>query len=386
MIPNFNSNYLLPEGIHECSGLEFIDFFCFNDYRESFRKSIADIFDWATESGAIFIIFGGSFVTKAHEPNDIDCLIVFRDDTNLPRRNEMLTIDAMKIDIQVCSIKYPNVIDSFLHLFMTKASGEKVGVIQVNLTSTNKTWEIKHYPSDIEYEIIQRAYIGRHFIDHYDSNGVIVTIHGLMTDAKWNNDLAPLISSKNWIFAPYSYTEDNGIDLLRNKKKRDKVVDEFREWLFALNGIYKKPISIIAHSFGTYIIAAYISGFKDTPPVSLNCLILTGSIITTNFDWNIYRGTHVARVLNEKSPKDEYVKWMPTIDWLTKDALFGTSGVDGFIHKSEILLETDNNIFKHNNVIKKDVIEGYWLPYLYLNKDIWYTEFIKNRKRNKQDI
>lgn len=45
-------------------------------------------------------------------------------------------------------------------------------------------------------------------------------------------------------------------------------------------------ISVIAHSFGTYIIGAYLAGFEDKPPVNFETIILTGSILSEEYDWD----------------------------------------------------------------------------------------------------
>ena len=131
---------------------------------------------------------------------------------------------------------------------------------------------------------------------------------------------------------------------------------------------YNAPISVIAHSFGTYILTSYINGFDEVLPVKFNSIILTGSIVNTNFDWNTCRGNKVARVRNEIAPNDQWVKWMPETKWLPLDPLFGKSGTEGFINDSEILTQPKNDIFDHNNVIKKDVITQIWMPYLNANK------------------
>lgn len=374
MIPQFEKDGNLPKGIHLCSGSEFIDQFCFNEYRKGLTKSIADIFDWSFVKYATRIFIGGSFVTNNPEPNDIDCLVVFYDDNSIPHRSEMLTIASTKFDIQCCSEQSPEIIDNFLYLFMHSRIMNEVGVIEVDLRGSGNKWEIRHYPDEDTYKIIQRAYINRHYVDHYKPNGVVVTVHGLLSTAKWNTEIAPAVTSQNWIFAPYVY-DDNTPDLLVNPKKRAYVVDAFREWLYDINQRYHEaPVSVIAHSFGTYIIGAYVNGFEEFLPVQLNCIILTGSILSTQYDWDKHRGAKIARVLNEIAPNDQWVKHMPKLQWIDKDPLFGNSGVEGFTNKSSILTERKSDIFDHNNVIKRDVIEKYWLPFLMTNRNASYIE------------
>lgn len=103
---------------------------------------------------------------------------------------------------------------------------------------------------------------------------------------------------------------------------------------------------------------------------------MTGSIINKNFNWNKHRGVKVARVLNEIAPNDQYVTFMPN-NWFKvfkKNELMGSSGVEGFSIESDILTQTTSTIFTHNNVIKRDVIEAKWMPYLNVNKEAYIRE------------
>ncbi len=388
MIPGFTKKGALPSGIHLCTGQEYIDRMCFNQYRKGFEKSICDIFDWAKYKGAQHLFIGGSFNTDTKEPYDIDCLITFQSEKDIPHKSEMLTISSMKFDVLFCAESAREVIDTFLFLFKHSRMQEEVGVVQIDLYDIKDEWKIRHYPDDESYEVIKQAYIGRYFIDHYEPNGILVTVHGLLSNAKWNADIAPIASSQNWVFAPFLY-DTNTPDVLINSKKRRQVVNEFRDWIHDIHEKYPYPVSIIAHSFGTYIIGAYISGFEEFLPVQLNTIILTGSILTKEFDWDAFKGCKVARVLNEIAPNDQWVQHMPKVKWFDKDPLYGNSGVVGFSKKSDILKERKSNIFNHNNVIKKDIIDKFWLPFLMANKDAYHFEgaqYFKRKysKSNKQ--
>lgn len=61
---------------------------------------------------------------------------------------------------------------------------------------------------------------------------------------------------------------------------------------------------------------------------------------------------------------------MPSKKWLGFGKLFGQAGVEGFSDDSKILTQYSNDIFGHNNVIKPDIINQIWMPYLNSNKGI----------------
>lgn len=373
MIPPFNNKGHLPNKIHLASGEEFLKRFCDTNYRKPFEKQIADIFDWVKSKGGRYLFVSGSFIRKPDYPQDFDCLIVFSTTESIPSRSEMLTIENTKFDIICCSADEPEMIDGFLTLFSQDRYGNPNGIIQIDLYDENNIWKIRHEPDYEKLEIIKKAYIYRHYTDHYEPNGVLVTIHGLYTQAKWNAVIAPIASSQGWIVAPYLYN-DNNANLILRKSKRKAQIEDFREWIYNLQTKYYYPISIIAHSFGTYIVASYISGFEEFSPVCLNSLILTGSIINECFDWNKHRSTKVSRVLNEICPEDQWIKYIGFTDFISQDKLFGKSGYLGFVNDSPILTQRSNPIFDHNNTITEDVVSKYWLPFLQINKDAQYYE------------
>lgn len=154
---------------------------------------------------------GESFVTNKSDPGDMDCIIVFNKDNDVPSRTEELLAEQTRLD---------------------------------NIHEVN------------------------------DHQGVLVTIHGLLSQGKWNAEIAPIASSQGWIFAPYIY-EGNTPDLIINSKKRQMVLDNFRGWIYDLQERYPNyKISVIAYSYGSHIIASYIEGFEEFVSVFLIVLFL----------------------------------------------------------------------------------------------------------------
>jgi hypothetical protein len=322
-------------------------------------------------------------------PNDIDCVMVFHKDEYIPSKTEKVSIAGLKFDILYASLESRNLVDSYIKLFSTGRYGnDNIGIIQIDLYDENNTWEIKHQPDEETFEIIKRVYNDRSLIDFNEKSGILVSIHGLNSGAEWNQEIAPIASSQGWIFAPYVY-ETNKPDLLFKKGKRSKVVDDFREWVFDLQRKYDGNVSIIAHSFGTYIVGAYLSGFeeKECPPVTFNSVILTGSILSRDFDWEKYRGLSVGSVYNMIAPNDGYVRFMPETN-LTKyigmSTIFGKAGLKGFTSNSKMLTQSTNTIFNHTNTIKPDIIETKWMPFLNAKKRAMEIEMFDYFKRQKE--
>lgn len=88
-IPALTQDGLLPPGTHECSLDELLGRFgAFqrSDRRPSLSRDLAGYLDEVRSAGiGRYLIVNGSFVTAADAPNDIDILLVLRDDVDLSR-------------------------------------------------------------------------------------------------------------------------------------------------------------------------------------------------------------------------------------------------------------------------------------------------------------
>jgi hypothetical protein len=79
MIPPFDEFGRLPPGIHPATLAE-IDarFGRQSELRRVQLESVRWMVDLATKAGAERIVLNGSFVTDIIEPNDVDCVLLFR--------------------------------------------------------------------------------------------------------------------------------------------------------------------------------------------------------------------------------------------------------------------------------------------------------------------
>jgi hypothetical protein len=79
MIPSFDEFGCLPPGIHPAT-LDEIDarFGRQSEIRRVQMESVRWMVDSAAKAGAERIVLNGSFVTDIIEPNDVDCVLLFR--------------------------------------------------------------------------------------------------------------------------------------------------------------------------------------------------------------------------------------------------------------------------------------------------------------------
>jgi pimeloyl-ACP methyl ester carboxylesterase len=388
-----DSDGLLTARTHLFTKQEFLDLFCSAGLpadhhglpRSHFYKPFLDIHEWAQENGATSIVVGGSFVSSKPDPSDIDLLIFFKNSSDVPKSIESFYVDGVLLDIQLLAEDEPDIKAAFLELLSTTRSGIRHGIAQISL---NSRVIVHRSPSDRSdaFEIVKASYLGRKHIQIHSPKGLVVPIHGIRTHADWISNITLLASTSGWAVAPFYYGYQD-VFVLGDNKEKDRIVEMLREWLSSIRLHWDGPISIIAHSFGTYITARYLLAAKDVAP-EIDAIIFCGSIVRANFDWDsILDSASVGVVLNTISEADEYVKFMPEggMPLLARDTLFGKSGNIGFESKHPRLRQISSKLLAHNNIFKPDVILGQWLPFLRLARGSQYRgkmELLKRKSKN----
>ena len=166
---------------------------------------------------------------------------------------------------------------------------------------------------------------------------VIFPLHGIRSTGAWYGELSDglgddfLLRQSKWSYGKFSAIEFLFPCLRRGKVKwfsktyHDEIsrADVGKELNTPINGQANLP-SVIAHSFGTYILG-YALLHDDT--IKLDKALLCGSILPENFPWNdiIERG-QVREVKNEQAQKDLPVS---VVQYFVRGA--GPSGINGFI-------------------------------------------------------
>jgi hypothetical protein len=152
---------------------------------------------------------------------------------------------------------------------------------------------------------------------------IIFSLHGIRTRGAWQKaDLTRVLSEAGFDHLALDFGFFRALRLLRPAVRR-RQVDWFRDRYTAeMRGRSSLP-SVIAHSFGTYIVA---EAMRIYPEVCFSQIILCGSIVRQDFPWSkLTDAGQVWRVLNDFGRRDF---WAGIVVWVVGDA--GSSGVEGF--------------------------------------------------------
>ncbi len=171
---------------------------------------------------------------------------------------------------------------------------------------------------------------------------VVITLHGIRTRGAWQKELATTLAKNDMV--PYSLDYDQfSISRFLSSNERNAKLDWLhREYdrICKLENI-SRP-SIIAHSFGSYLVAELLRRY---PEVKFDKVILAGGIVRDDFDWQTrFDNDQVLHVLNEVATKDiwpKIAKWVPRMN-------AGQSGAVGFYYQNS-KLEQHYHPIKHSD-------------------------------------
>jgi hypothetical protein len=192
---------------------------------------------------------------------------------------------------------------------------------------------------------------------------IVYMLHGIRTLAEWQkkfSDVALVYDWKcrldRWSFGKFSLLA------FLNPWAREAKLEWFRKQYEAEANDKDVGIdtehapSIVAHSFGTYILGYSLLRFDF---IRFNKVIVCGSILPVGFPWDklIERG-QVQAVRNEFGVRDF---WVRCAGALVKGA--GSSGAEGFTCKHERLVQEKFD-YQHSQYFGKDHMRDRWIPFL----------------------
>lgn len=189
---------------------------------------------------------------------------------------------------------------------------------------------------------------------------VVFLLHGIRTQAEWAQRVASIIEADNNMVArPIRYGFFDAIRfLLPVQKLRDKPIERITRLLRDELSRNPHAISVIAHSYGSYILSKII---EREPDLRFNRIILCGSIVREDFEWQNYGhrfGSQDAdwQLVCDCGMRDVWPVLAQTITWG-----YGSSGRFGFGHP-----RVKDRFFNlgHSGFFTSDFMRTYWIPYL----------------------
>lgn len=183
---------------------------------------------------------------------------------------------------------------------------------------------------------------------------LVLLIHGIRTQAEWQNMIEEELSDSNTKVIPIKYDFFNLVRFWIPLGTRAKPIRETeRKIQRAIYDHEGYEVVVIAHSFGTYAISKIL---ERSPLIRVSKLILCGGIISRNFRWDKLPNRPKI-VINDCGLKD----LCPiAARWTTIG--YGATGVFGF-GTPEINDRFHN--FAHSDFFNRDFVNTFWKPFVY---------------------
>jgi tetratricopeptide (TPR) repeat protein len=183
---------------------------------------------------------------------------------------------------------------------------------------------------------------------------VVVLLHGIRTQAPWAEMVANILAQQCGVeVIPLRYGYFDLVRFLSPLLTRRRPVTRILRELRDVQRLYpQSPISVIAHSFGTYALGQALA----ETDIRLERLVLCGSIIPQEFRWDRHAAQINARVLNDCGTHDIWPVLASAVTWgygPTGTFGFGTARVRDRFHK-----------FTHSAYFNVSFVTEYWVPYI----------------------
>ena len=185
---------------------------------------------------------------------------------------------------------------------------------------------------------------------------VVVLVHGIRTRALWQNAIQSTLRKEGFVVQPTNYEY---FDVLRflfpGQFFRKRVVDEVeRQIRHALAENKVMTCSLIAHSFGTYVVSQILRKYTD---LEFDRIIFCGSVVPQSFRFEDYRKRFNTPILNEVGTRDFWPAFAEAVTFG-----YGSAGAHGF--RRPAVQDRWHNGMAHGDFLKVEFCRNYWLPFL----------------------
>lgn len=199
---------------------------------------------------------------------------------------------------------------------------------------------------------------------------VVVLVHGINTDAEWQEALADQIRTEcgltTYVIGYGNYNPVHFLWPYWNMRKGpiDRVIGQLRVIRAEKPGV---RISVIAHSFGTYIMSKILSECAD---LSFHRIQLCGAVVEAQFKWELVRGKFT-QLVNDVGTRD-------VLPILAKQSTWGYGDGGSFGFKNTVCHDRHFN-YKHSDFMSPEHFSTFWKPYL-VDGEIVTSSWTKQRK------
>lgn len=186
------------------------------------------------------------------------------------------------------------------------------------------------------------------------SQRVVYLLHGIRTNAHWMEPLGLLLQSEGFVVAPDRYGYFNVFSFINpfNGKREGKIDRAHKEIKRVFDRYPGAEISIISHSFGTWLLSEVMKRER----FDFSRIVLCGSVVKEEFDWGQFKNLDRPRVVNECGVRDVW----PILAKVIGNG-YGAAGSFGF-HGTYVKNRYHN--VGHSGFFDIRFWNRFWIPFL----------------------
>jgi Effector-associated domain 1 len=185
---------------------------------------------------------------------------------------------------------------------------------------------------------------------------VVILIHGIRDFGLWQSTIRHTLEEEGLKAEAINYGRFNLIEfLLPFPHFRRKAIETVWNQIRIVNQNNKGALlSIIAHSFGTYVVSHLI---RNTFDIDFYRVIFCGSVVPYNFPFEQFQNRFLAPILNEVGTRDI---WPAMAESITTG--YGSAGTYGF--RRPLIRDRWHNGASHGYFLNEGFCKRFWCPFL----------------------
>ncbi|MBR0870126.1 hypothetical protein JQ633_07145 [Bradyrhizobium tropiciagri] len=187
-------------------------------------------------------------------------------------------------------------------------------------------------------------------------NDVVVLVHGIRDFALWQTTIRRTLEEAGFKVEPTNYGRFNLIKFLLPiwHFRRQAIEDVENQINIVVQNNPNRPISIIAHSFGTFVVSHLMKEGFDR---KFHRIIFCGSVVPYKFGFEQLQDRFSAPIINEVGTRDI---WPAIAESITTG--YGSAGTYGFLRP--LVRDRWHNGAGHGHFLKADFCRKFWVPFL----------------------
>ncbi|QDK82618.1 GNAT family N-acetyltransferase [Spirosoma sp. KCTC 42546] len=207
----------------------------------------------------------------------------------------------------------------------------------------------------------------------------VFAVHGIRRYDRWYEkfEQIPEVKKQGIEVVPFDYGFFSFGNFLI-KKRREVIIDKFCKFYDENTQDTEFPPSVIAHSFGTYIV--YMAMLRYDA-IKFDKIIFCGSILNSNINFrSFFEKGQIQNLLNDIGARDWFIKFTRYLI----DKNCGNAGEVGFMDippKYNSIFRNRPNNLRHSDYFLPLHMKGNWLPFLASSNNIFtYNKNILRRE------